>query len=486
MHNKKKAIQGFSWSFVENLGKNILVFFIGIILTRYIEPSDYGIVGVVGVFLTILPIFSDGGFSTALIQKKQCNDSDLNSVFYFNILISLIIYLTIYFLSPFISDYFNLPELEILLKILGLDIIINSFGAIQIVVLTKKIEFNKIARVSIISNAISGFIAIILAYYEFGVWALVIKTLLNSSLSVLLLFSQSSWFPSLSFDFSALKKLFKFGSNLLLSNIINSLFNNSYYFIIGKYYSTIQLGYFSRADTLSKLPSQNLTSIIQRVSFPILSDLQDDIESLKKSYKKLLVLTTFISSIIMLVMAASSNALILTLLGEKWVNSIHYLQLMCLGMFLYPVHALNLNIMNVRGRSDLFLKAEIIKKIILIPIIIVGLTISIEHMLVCLIIFSIIALIINVNYGGRLIDYSLKQQLKDIFIPILFSISVAIIVFLLSFLITSLKPILILGLQLLISLFLTVTLGELTKFTPYNEIKNVIKSAISKLNINKQ
>jgi O-antigen/teichoic acid export membrane protein len=478
MSLKEQTLTGITWSFIDNIAKTVILFIIGLVLARLIEPSQFGIIGVTSIFLSILPFFSDGGFGNALIQKKDCTEIDISSVFFFNVFVSVVLYLLLFLFASFFSGFFKINELTLVLKVLGLQIIISSFGAVQTVILTKRLDFKLLTKISLFSQVSSGLLAILLAFKGFGVWALVIRTLVESTLYVISLFVFNKWIPKFVFDFFALKKLFKFGSNLLVSGLIDNVFNNAYYFVIGKYYSPTQLGYYTRADMFSKLPSQNLTAVIQRVSFPVMSKLQDDDEHLKQALKKLIGLSMFISCLSMFCMAASSKALVLMLLGKSWFESIVYLQLLCFSVFLYPIHSLNLNLLNVKGKSGLFLKLEILKKILLVPVILLGVFIGIKEMLYGMILFSPVALIINTKFTGKLINYSLLNQLKTVLPSFLFASIVALVVFSIALFDFELPALIIFFIQLLVGFILTILMGEFVKFSPYIELRQLFFNKI--------
>lgn len=449
-------------------------------MARLLLPEDFGIIGVTAVFLAILPIFSDGGFGSALIQKKNCTEIDFNSVFYFNIIISIILYLLVVSLSGFIEIFFEIEELSRVLNILSLNIIIVSFGSVQSVVLTKNLNFKLLSKISITSQIFSGTLAISLAYLGYGVWSLVFKTLINSIFMVTLLFFFNSWKPKLIFSFKALRKLFSFGSNLLLSSLLNRAFDNLYFFIIGKYYSAEKLGFYTRAEMLKNLPSQNLTSVIQRVSFPLLSKIQDDDIRLKENYRKLIQIAVFISSFFLFFMFAISKSLVPVLFGAKWIPIIPLVQLFCFSAFLYPVHALNLNILNVKGRSDLYFRVEIIKKILMIPGILIAIYIGIEELLVYLIFYSIGCYFINASLGGKLINYSVKDQVLDIMPSVMFNLGISSVIFLIGY--VSLSPLGLFALQVILGMAIMIGAAEVIKPYSYVKIKAIASRKIFKSN----
>lgn len=477
---KEKSISGFFWSFTDSLGSQITQFVIGIVLARILTPEDYGLVGIITVFIVISQSFIDSGFTQALIRKNDVSQIDYSTVFYFNIAIGIITYTILFFGSTSISVFFEQPLLSDLVKVLGLTIIISSFSIVQRAKLTKEINFKLQTKISMSSNIVSGSVGISLALYGYGVWSLVWKTLLNNGLNSLFLWIFNKWKPSPEFSKSSFKEMFNFGYKLLLSGLLYQIYNNIYYFIIGKFFSATELGLYTRADQFKNLFSQNLNSTIQRVSYPVLSSIQDNEIRLKNGYKNVLKLTVFISSILMLGLAGLSESLIIVLIGAKWLGAVEYLQLLCfVGMF-FPLHALNLNILNVKGRSDLFLWLEIIKKILAIPTIIIGIYLGIRIMILAMIVNSIIAYYLNSRYSGRLIDYSTYEQIRDVSLSFLIAFVVGGILYFFNWF-TDLSPIITLISQLIIGFILVITMGEFLKIYEYNEIKNIFYEKINRI-----
>ena len=306
-----------------------------------------------------------------------------------------------------------------------------------------------------------------------GVWALVWRFFFFNLISMVLLWVWNKWKPKILFSVSVFREMFAFGSKLLFSGLLETIYNNIYYVVIGKYFSAVELGYYTRANSFSSLPSSNLDGIIQRVSYPVLAELQDDNIRLKSGYKKLIKNTMFITFVLMIGLAAIAKPLILTLIGSKWVPAIIILQLLCFSMILYPLHSLNLNMLKIKGRSDLFLKLEIIKKIFVVPVIFVGISIGIKSMIVGMIIFSLVAYILNSHWSGKLINYSIKEQILDI-LPSFFLASImGVVVFVIgNYLI--MVPVLTLLIQVIVSLIIVFGTSEILKFKPYFEIKEII------------
>jgi O-antigen/teichoic acid export membrane protein len=477
MSLRKKTLSGMFWSFTDYAGNQLVQFVIGIILARLLTPSDYGLVGIVMVFIIISQTFVDSGFSQALIRKLVIDQKDYSTVFFFNISISTFIYLIIILISPFIGSFFQQKEIVSILRVLSLILIIDSFMIVQKIILIKNIDFKMQAKLSMISNIASGIIGITMAYYGFGVWSLVYRTILNSIFLSSLLWIFTKWKLTFEFSFESLKEMFNFGSKLLISSLLNNIYNNVNYFIIGKYFPMNELGFYTRADQFKNLMSNNLTMTIQRVSYPALASIQNDKSQLKYAYRSIIKLTMFISFSLMFGMAAIAKPMIMTLIGVKWLGCVEYLQLLCFAGVLYPLQALNSNILIVKGRSDLYLKLEIIKKILVVPVIILGIALGIKAMIVGMIVNSVIAYYINAFYSGKLISYSIKAQFIDIFPSFALSLTVAAIVYVCGN-IFPLSPIMKLIVQILMGIGLTVLFSKIVKLDEFMEIKKMTNELI--------
>ena len=476
---KQKTVSGTIWSFIDSFANQGIQFIAGIVLARILSPVEFGLIGMLTIFIALSQTFVDSGFTNALIRKQNCTQTDYSTVFYFNFVIGIIFYLILFFFAESISVFFNEPQLELLLQVLGLGLILNALGLIQRTILTKNINFKLQTRVSVVSSTLSGLIAISMAYNGFGVWSLVALTLSRFGFTSLFLWMWTKWKPSLIFSKDSFKELFSFGNKLLISGLIDTAYRNIYYLIIGKYFSVVELGYYTRADQFQALPSQQLTGIFGRVSYPILSTIQDNVEKLKSAYKQIIRSTMLITFILMLGMVAISKPMILTLIGEKWLPSVVYLQMLCfVGMF-YPLHALNLNMLKVQGRSDLFLRLEIIKKVLAIPVIIIGILYGIKIMILGMLINTIIAYYLNSYWSGKLIGYSSFEQIKDIFPSFLLAFTVAVIVYIVGNVIY-LSNIWILITQIITGAVLTIILAEIFRLSSYIYIKEIVINKIGK------
>ena len=429
MSLKKKAINGVVWSAIENFAAKGVQFILGIVLARILVPEDYGLIGMIMIFLAISATFVDSGFSKALIQKKNRDEKDFSTVFYFNIAIAACFYAILYFIAPLIADFYNQEILISLVRVIGLIIIINSLAVVQRSKFTINIDFKTQTKASLLSVTISGIFGIYLAYSGYGVWALVFQAITRAFLNVALLWYFSKWMPRDGFHYDRFKSLFSFGSKLLIARLIDTVYKNIYLITIGKLFSASELGFYTRAKQLNDFPSANITSILQRVTFPLLSGIQDDNVRLKENYRLIIKLSALIVFPLMIGLAALAKPIIILILTEKWLNSVWMLQLLCFAGMWYPIHSLNLSVLNVKGRSDLFLRLEIIKKVIITIVLIVSIPFGIKAMIIGQIITSVLGLVINTYYTNLIISYNLIQQLSDIFGVLIVSILMGAIIY---------------------------------------------------------
>ena len=473
MSLRLKTISGFKWSFIDNFANTGIQFIVGLVLARLLSPNEFGLIGMLTFFIAISQAFVDSGFGQALIRKQNCTETDYSTVFFFNLFVGILFYFVLFFIAGPVSHFYKEPQLFLLLRVLGLVLIINAVTIVQRTILIKDINFKLQTQISLISTITSGLIAIVLAYNGYGVWCLVWKTILQNAINSFLLWVWNRYRPVFTFSIDSFREMFGFSYKLLLSGLIDGGYRNIYLLIIGKFFSATELGFYTRADMFNNLPSSNITAVIQRVSYPVLSSLQDNPDRLKFGYKKLIKNTMFISFVLMLGMASVAKPMIVMLIGNKWLPSVPYLQLLCFVGMLYPLHALNLNILTVRGRSDLFLKLEVIKKILGIPTIIIGIFFGIKAMIIGMIVYSMIAYFINSYWTNKLIAYPVREQLLDIAPSFIIAMTMGAIMFIIGSLIT-IKPVIVFFLQFITGGLFVIFLGEIVKLEPYLEIKQII------------
>ncbi len=415
---KQKTATGLKWSSIESFSSQGISFITGVIIARILSPSDYGIIGMILIFTEVSTVFISGGFSAALIRKQNRTELDLSTVFYYNIAVSLFFYFILFVTAPYIAEFYKTPILTMVIRVVGLNMVFGAFGAIQSTILNIAIDFKTQSKITIITLIITGTIGILLAYKGFGVWALVIQRLAFTAISTVLLWFFIGWKPKCAFSYNSFKELFGFGSKLMLSGLLDTIYKNIYQVIIGKKFTSADLGFFTRAKGLAQLPSWNITNVIQRVTFPVLSEMQNDAHLLGNNYRKLLKMSAFIIFPLMMLLCGLSESLIKILLTDKWLPSVPLLQVLCFSFMFYPIHAINLNLLQVKGRSDLFLRLEIIKKTVITIVLFATAPFGVLIMCYGIIFTSVLALIINTYYTGELIKIGFFTQIKDI-LPVL-------------------------------------------------------------------
>ncbi len=411
---REDSIHAFVWSTIERFGLQGLQLISSIIMTRLLVPSDFGLIAMCTFFIALAQTLINSGFGQALIQKQNASDTDISSIFYFNIIVSFFLAIILAFCSNTISIYFNEMKMKNILYLSSINLVLSSFGMIHITLIKKELLFKKLFLIGFISVLISSIMGIVLAFLKLGYYSIIISTIIGTIINVYLSWYYSSWRPSLKFKIQALKNMFKFGSNLLIVGIINAFFSNIYTLIIGKLYSIEILGFYSRAESLQQYAVANTTNIINQVTFPIFSKISYDKERLKRGIKQTLVTAMMLILPGMAFLYLFSDEIITIIFTKKWLPASNYFKLFCVIGVFYPIHSINVSILNAQGRSDYFLKLEIIKKILFLIIIILTFKYEVTYMLIGQIIFSIVSLFINSYFTNKLINYSLSEQLVDI------------------------------------------------------------------------
>lgn len=474
-----KTIKGVGWSFTDNIASSGISFLVGLVLARLLSPQEYGLIGITTIFIAVFNSIVDSGFSSALIRKNDAKDFDYNTVFLTNLVLSVLIFFALFFCAPAIAIFFKEPQLILLTQAMGSIVIINAFAIIQRTILVKRIDFKTQTKVSLISSIASGVVGIVMALKGYGVWSLVGQQISRQLLNTVFLWVFGHWWPKIQFSINSFKELFGFGWKLLASGLIDTIWKQIYQIVIGKCYSTEMLGQYTRAEQFSSIFSSNLTSVVQRVSYPVLCSIQDEKERLKQSYKKVIKITMLVTFVLMLGLAAIAKPMILVLIGEKWLPTVVFLQIICFSMMLYPLHAINLNMLQVQGRSDLFLKLEIAKKTIAIIPVLLGIFINIYWMLIGSVFSGLICYYLNAYYSGKFINYNISEQVRDILPSFWSALIMALIVYAISFL--PLSPFIILPLQLIIGFLIIWGICEWREIDEYFEIKQIILSVLDKI-----
>lgn len=420
---KSQTKQGLAWSIIERFTTQGVQFLFGIILARLLSPDDYGIIAMPLVFLAIAQCFIDSGFSTALVRKPDLKEEDLSTAFYFNIMVGIVCYGILFFTSPMIADFYNTPILSDLLKVTALATLFNPLSAVQQTILTRKIDFRPQAIISLIGAIISGIIGLTMAYLGYGVWSLVFQQVAGYAFRTILLWAMCKWRPKMLWSWDSLHYLWGFGSKMLASGLLDTVYSNIYPIVIGKFFTAKDLGNYTRAQNFSTLPSSNITGVLQRVTFPVLSRLQNEDERLSTNYRKILRLSALLIFPLMMMMSAIAEPLVRILLTDKWEGCIILLQILCFTHMWYPIHAINLNLLQVKGRSDLFFRLEIIKKVVATVVMCITIPNGLIWMVSGGVVTSMCSLIINTYYTGKLINVGYFIQMKDL-LPI-FTLSFA-------------------------------------------------------------
>lgn len=475
---KDKTIKGTFWSAADAFLGQGISFIVGLVLARLLSPEEYGLIGISLTFTIILNGVVDSGFSSSLIRKKDASNEDYNTMFITNMVVSLLMYIILYFTAPLVSIFFN-REITLLVRVLGLVLIINGLSLVQDTILTKKIDFKTKTKISLISAIVSGIVGILLALNGFGVWALVAQQLSRQILYTILLWIFNHWFPNFRFNLTSFKYMWGFGWKLLVSGLLENLWKELYQIVVGKFYSPATLGQYTRSRSYAQLFSSNITTIIQRVTYPVLAEVQDNRDRMVSAYRKVIKVTMFVTCICMINLGAVAEPLIYCLIGPKWHEAATYLPLICISMSLYPLHAINLNMLKVQNRSDIFLYLEIIKKIIAIGPLCMGIFLDIYWMLIGSIMTGVICFFLNTYYTGKTLGYSSWKQLKDIAPSYGVAIVIALAVYFLKYLPFSYWV--ILPLQILVGIVVFLVICKITKLEEYIEIKNIAVSAINKI-----
>lgn len=470
---KKKTAKGVIWSSVERFSVQGVQFVVMLVIARILDPKDFGLVGMLAIFLAVAQSLIDSGFSQALIRKQDRTEVDNNTVFYFNIVISSVLYLILYIIAPWVSDFYEEPELCDLMRVLCLLVIINSFGVVQRAIYTASINFKTQAKASFIAALISGAVGIWLACQGYGVWTLVWQQLLNAAINIILLWVYSNWYPKWQYSWQSFREMFAFGSKLLASGLIDTIYGNLLGLIIGKVFSAASLGYYTQADKITKLPSANIGGIIQRVTYPVLCTLQNDDEKLRHDYRMFLRLAAFIVFPLMCLLAGLAYPLVYVLLGTKWEFTAALIIPICFNMMFYPIAAINLNLLQVKGRSDLFLKLEIIKKIIGVVFLVFSIPFGLLFMCYSSIVSGLLMLYVNTYYTDKLIGVGFWMQMKDFGATLILSI----IIFVLSLFISQspLSPFIQLVLGVVICTILFFVVISFSQFKELGYLKSIIR-----------
>lgn len=470
---KQQTKKGLYWSFFNQFANYGMNFCVGIVMARLLSPSDYGITALPAVFMAVAGILQSGGLSDALVRKTDFREEDLSTSFYYSIAVGITMYLTLFFSAPWIADFYNTPVLVPLLRVTALSFLWGPLNSAQNVILKRRLDFKTPTKISLITRIISACVGIALAYMGYGLWALVVSGVLSSLLTVILNWFTVRWLPRTGWSKASFKYLWGYGNKIMASGILDILYQNITPIFVAKYYSPTDLGVYNRAQGYASMPSQQVTGVIQSVTFPVLSKIQNDDEALARNYRRMLCATAFIVFPLMMMLSALARPLVLTLITAKWEACIILLQIICFSMMWYPIHALNLNLLIVKGRSNLFLRLEIIKKIVGISILAITLPQGLIVFCCGTIVSSMISLIINTYYTGKLIHLGYLKQMKDLLPTLTLSFFLFGTIHLTNYFISSLYLQIICG--GIVGMIVYLGGAILFKFKELNDVKYMLK-----------
>ena len=476
---KDKTVKGVFWSALDRFSTQGIQFVFGVLIARLLLPSDYGVIAMLNIFMAVAGTFIDCGFGSAIVRKLDRTQTDFSTVFYFNIVVAVFAYIGLWFAAPYIASFYDIPILTSITRVAALNLIISAFSGIQNSILTIKIDFKSRAKISVFTCVVTGVVGLWMAYNGYGVWALVFQLLSGSFLRTLLLWCLVKWHPSLVFSWTSFRELFSFGSKMLVSALLDTIYCNIYTIVIGKCFSSTSLGVYSRADNFAQYPSSNITSVLQSVTFPVLSSIQNEEERLADAYKRFLKMSAFVIFPMMMGLAAVADPFIRLVLTDKWEGAIYLLQIICFAMMWYPIHAINLNLLMVKGRSDYFLRLEIYKKILGVAVLCVTIPLGLVAMCYGRLFSSVFCLTLNTYYTNKLIGYGFWKQMKDLLPILIQSFIMGGIVFLVV------KHLSSLGAQLLFGIIVGALYYILSSyFLKFKELQDIIDIVSRKKNKN--
>lgn len=475
---KEKTLSNFIWRFLERFFAQIISFVISIVLARILEPEAYGIIAIVMVFTNIFQVFVDCGLGNALIQKKDADDADFSSVFYFNIIWCLVLYAALFICAPWIASFYEEESLELIVRILGLTIVVSGVKSVQQAYVSRTLQFRKFFRATLCGTIISAAVGIALALNGYGVWALVAQYLSNLCIDTVVLWITVRWRPKKLFHLTRLKELFSYGWKLLASGMIDTLYENLCQMIIGKVYTAEDLAFYNRGSKFPNIIVSNINSSIDSVLLPVMSREQDNLNKVKSITRRSIKISTYIMAPLMIGLFIAADSVVRVVLTEKWLQCVPYLRIFCISYMFMPIHTSNLNAIKAVGRSDIFLKLEIIKKLAGIAVIIITARISVMAMAGSMLLINVICQVINSWPNRHLLGYSYLDQIRDIVPSIMLSICMGLVVFPIQLL--SANPLVILGLQAISGAVVYVAGSMLFKIEEYKYIKNVISGMFLK------
>lgn len=474
--NNKSFINNFIWRFAERCGAQLVTFIVSIVLARILTPEDYGVVALVTVFTSILQVFVDSGLGTALIQKKNADDLDFSSVFYFNFVVCIVLYIIMFFTAPVISVFYNDSSLISIIRVSSLTIVISGVKGIQQAYVSRNMLFKRFFFATLGGTIFSAFIGIGFAYAGFGVWAIVVQQLSNTAIDTFILWITVKWRPKKMFSIKRLKELLNFGWKLLVSSLFDTIYNNLRNLIIGKNYSSADLAYYNQGDKFPKLIVTNINSSIDSVLLPTLASAQDESNRVKNMTRRAIKTSTYIMAPLMMGLAFCATPIVRLILTEKWLPCVPYLQIFCITYMFWPIHTANLNAINAMGKSDYFLKLEIAKKTIGMILLLSTMHFGVMVMAYSLLVTTVTSMIINSWPNRTLLGYSLKEQIVDIFPGVFLALLMGTAISLVRLL--ALPDIVTLALQIPLGAMIYIGLSNIFKIESFEYLLNIVKSVL--------
>lgn len=470
---KYKIISSLLWKFAERIGAQTITFILSIILARLLSPSDYGAIAILLVFITIADVFVNAGFGSALIQKKDADDLDFSSVFYFSFIFSIFVYLAVFLSAPSVAKFYNMPILQPALQVLALRIPVAAINSVQQAYVSRNMQFKKFFCSTLSGTAASAVVGIFMAYNGYGIWSLVGQYLSNAVINTIVLFSVISWRPQLIFSLQRLKSLFSYGWKLLLSGLLETGYQSLNSLLIGKFYTPTDLAFFDTGKKFPMVIVTNINSSISSVMFPTLAFEQDEPEKVKAHTRKAIQISSYIMWPMMLGMVACADSIVSLVLKDKWLQVVPYLQIACITYGLLPIHTANLQAINAMGRSDIFLKLEIVKKVIGITALLISIQYGVLVVAITYLITGIMATFINSYPNKFLLKYSYYEQIKDMLPSFLLSLIMCILIKILPF--DGLSTFFRLVLQIIIGVTMYILLSIIFKNEAFEYLVKVIK-----------
>ena len=470
----KAVTSNMLWRFGERLLAQLVAFLVSIILARILEPSAYGTVALISVFTSLLQVFVDSGLGNALIQKKDADDIDFSTVFFTNIVFCLFLYIVVFFLSSLIARFYNNITLIPYIRVLGLTILISGLKNVQQAYVSRHLLFRKFFFSTLGGTIIAGILGIIMAYNGFGVWALIAQQVINVSIDTLILWLTVKWRPIKAFSWKRLKKLFSYGWKLLASAFLDTSYKEIRQLVIGKKYSSEDLAFYNQGEKFPNLIIGNINTSIDSVLLPVMSNEQNDRERVKMMTRRSIQISTYIMAPLMLGLAFIGEPVIKVLLTEKWLSAVFYMRVFCISYMFYPIHTANLNAIKAMGRSDLFLKLEIIKKVIGLVLLLITMNISVEAMAYSLLFTTITSQIINSWPNRKLLGYSYLEQIMDIIPNITLAVFMGVCIYFIQYI--HISNVIAILLQLSIGASIYIICSKLFKIDSFLYVLDIVKS----------